>query len=84
MFKGTTVVCVRRQGRTALGADGQVTLGSQIVKGNARKVRRLHKGTVLAGFAGGTADDASESLATVKAKIESIGYEMVVERGDYK
>jgi ATP-dependent HslUV protease subunit HslV len=53
---GTTIICVRRNGRVALGGDGQVTLGDKIVKGNARKVRRLHDGKVLAGFAGGTAD----------------------------
>src|SRR5690606_3650973 len=55
-FHGTTIVCVRRNGRVAVGGDGQVTLGDKIVKGNARKVRRLHDGKVLAGFAGGTAD----------------------------
>lgn len=55
-FHGTTILCVRRNGRVALGGDGQVTLGDQIVKGNARKVRRLSGGKVLAGFAGGTAD----------------------------
>jgi ATP-dependent HslUV protease, peptidase subunit HslV len=55
-FHGTTVLCVRRNGRVALAGDGQVTLGTTVVKGNARKVRRLHGGQVLAGFAGGTAD----------------------------
>jgi ATP-dependent HslUV protease subunit HslV len=55
-FHGTTIVCVRRGGRVALGGDGQVTLGNQVMKGNARKVRRLHDGKVLAGFAGGAAD----------------------------
>jgi ATP-dependent HslUV protease subunit HslV len=53
---GTTIVCVRRNGRVALGGDGQVTLGNQVMKGNARKVRRLHDGKVIAGFAGGAAD----------------------------
>jgi len=53
---GTTIVCVHRNGKVALGGDGQVTLGSTIMKGNARKVRRLKGGSVLAGFAGGTAD----------------------------
>ena len=53
---GTTVLAVRRGGRVVLGADGQVTLGATVIKGNARKVRRLHQGAVLAGFAGGTAD----------------------------
>lgn len=56
MFHGTTIVSVRRDGTVALGGDGQVTMGDKIVKGNARKVRRLHGGRVLAGFAGGTAD----------------------------
>jgi ATP-dependent HslUV protease subunit HslV len=52
----TTIVCVRRDGRVAVGGDGQVTMGDKIMKGNARKVRRLHEGKVLAGFAGGAAD----------------------------
>lgn len=55
-FHGTTIVCVRRDGHVALGGDGQVTLGDKVMKGNARKVRHLHGGRVLAGFAGGTAD----------------------------
>jgi ATP-dependent HslUV protease subunit HslV len=53
---GTTIVCVRRNGRIAVGGDGQVTLGNQVMKGNARKVRRLHDGKVIAGFAGAAAD----------------------------
>jgi len=56
MFHGTTIVCVRRNSAVAIGGDGQVTMGDKIVKGNARKVRRLRDGRVLAGFAGGTAD----------------------------
>ena len=55
-FHGTTIVSVRRDGRVALGGDGQVTLGNIVIKASARKVRRLHDGKVLAGFAGGTAD----------------------------
>jgi ATP-dependent HslUV protease subunit HslV len=55
-FHGTTIVCVHRDGKVAVGGDGQVTLGNTIMKGNARKVRRLRQGNVLAGFAGGTAD----------------------------
>ena len=55
-FRGTTVVCLRRNGQTVIGGDGQVTLGQTVLKGNARKVRRLFKNRVLAGFAGGTAD----------------------------
>ena len=53
---GTTILCVRRDGRVALAGDGQVTLGNTVMKGNARKVRRLHDGSIIAGFAGGTAD----------------------------
>jgi ATP-dependent HslUV protease, peptidase subunit HslV len=55
-FHGTTILCVRRSGKVAIGGDGQVTMGDKVMKGNARKVRRLHDGRVLAGFAGGTAD----------------------------
>lgn len=55
-YHATTIVCVRRDGRVAMGGDGQVTLGDKIMKGNARKVRRVHGDEVLAGFAGGTAD----------------------------
>ncbi len=53
---GTTVVVVRDATSVAMGSDGQVTLGTTVLKGNARKVRRLYNGKVLAGFAGGTAD----------------------------
>jgi ATP-dependent HslUV protease subunit HslV len=52
----TTIACVRRGSEVALGGDGQVTLGETVMKGNARKVRRLYRDRVLAGFAGGTAD----------------------------
>ncbi|WP_435103175.1 ATP-dependent protease subunit HslV [Arhodomonas sp. AD133] len=55
-FEGTTILAVRRNGRVALGGDGQVTLGNTVMKGNARKVRRLFHDKVIAGFAGGTAD----------------------------
>ncbi|SVA36092.1 uncharacterized protein METZ01_LOCUS88946 [marine metagenome] len=55
-FHGTTIVCVRRSGRVALGGDGQITLGDKVMKGNARKVRVLREGKILAGFAGSTAD----------------------------
>ncbi len=55
-FHGTTIVSVRRDGRVALGCDGQVTLGNIIVKASAKKVRRLYRDQVLAGFAGATAD----------------------------
>jgi ATP-dependent HslUV protease subunit HslV len=53
---GTTILSVRREGLVVLGGDGQVSLGTTIMKGNARKVRRLYKDQVLAGFAGATAD----------------------------
>ena len=53
---GTTILGVRRNGAVAVGGDGQVTLGNTVMKGNARKVRPLGGGKVLAGFAGGTAD----------------------------
>ncbi|TDQ57608.1 ATP-dependent HslUV protease subunit HslV [Mesocricetibacter intestinalis] len=52
----TTIVSVRRNGKVVVGGDGQVSLGNTVMKGNARKVRRLYKDQVLAGFAGGTAD----------------------------
>ena len=55
-FEGTTILCVRRGNSVVIGGDGQVSMGNTIMKGNARKVRRLHKDRVLAGFAGGTAD----------------------------
>ncbi|MDR3265722.1 MAG: ATP-dependent protease subunit HslV [Synergistaceae bacterium] len=56
LFEGTTIVCVRCGPNVAMAGDGQVTLGVQIIKSNARKVRRLYNGTVLAGFAGSTSD----------------------------
>jgi len=55
-FKGTTILSVRRNGRVVIGGDGQVSMGQTVMKTNARKVRRLHKDRVLAGFAGATAD----------------------------
>jgi len=55
-FHGTTIVSVRRGNQVVIGGDGQVTLGNTVMKGNARKVRRLYHGKVLAGFAGATAD----------------------------
>ena len=53
---GTTILSVRRHGHVAIGGDGQVTMGNTVMKSNARKVRRLYKDQVIAGFAGGTAD----------------------------
>ena len=66
---GTTVLAVRREGRVVVAADGQVTLGATVIKGNAKKVRRLHHGAVLAGFAGGTAD-AFTLLERFEGKLE--------------
>lgn len=56
MMKGTTIVAVRKNGQVAIAGDGQVTMGNTVVKGNARKVRRLYDDKVIIGFAGGTAD----------------------------
>lgn len=55
-FHGTTILAVKRDNQVVIGGDGQVTLGNTVMKGNARKVRTLYNGKVLAGFAGGTAD----------------------------
>ena len=55
-FHATTIVSVRRDGKVVIGGDGQVTLGNTVMKANARKLRRLGKGDVIAGFAGATAD----------------------------
>ncbi len=55
-IRSTTVVCVRRDGKVALGADGQVSLGHTVIKREAVKIRKLHEDKILAGFAGGTAD----------------------------
>lgn len=55
-YRGTTILSVRRGNNVVIGGDGQVTLGNTIMKGNARKVRRLYNNSVIAGFAGGTAD----------------------------
>lgn len=55
-FRGTTIVSVRRGNSVVIGGDGQVTLGNTVMKGNARKVRKLASGDVIAGFAGATAD----------------------------
>lgn len=55
-WHGTTILAVRRDNRVVIGGDGQVSMGNTVMKGNARKVRRLYQGRVIAGFAGGTAD----------------------------
>jgi len=68
-YHGTTIVSVRRDQQVALGGDGQVTLGSIIIKASARKVRRLYHEKILAGFAGGTAD-AYTLFERFEAKLE--------------
>jgi len=69
---GTTILGVRRNGAVAVGGDGQVTLGNTVMKGNARKVRPLGDGKVLAGFAGGTAD-AFTLFERFEGKLEKHG-----------
>jgi ATP-dependent HslUV protease, peptidase subunit HslV len=69
---GTTILAVRREGAVAVGGDGQVTLGNTVMKGNARKVRRLYNDKVLAGFAGGTAD-AFTLFERFEGKLEKYG-----------
>ena len=71
-LSGTTIVSVRRNGVVAVGGDGQVTMGDTVVKGNARKVRTLYDGKVLAGFAGGTAD-AFTLFELFEGKLEQYG-----------
>lgn len=68
-FRSTTILCVRRDGQVAMGGDGQVTLGDSIVKADAVKVRKLHKGAVLSGFAGSAAD-AFALLDRFEGKLE--------------
>ena len=55
-YRGTTILSIRRNGKVVIGGDGQVSMGNTILKGNAKKVRRLYNNQVIAGFAGGTAD----------------------------
>src|SRR5271154_5873363 len=68
-WHGTTILCVRKGGRVVLAGDGQVSMGQTIVKSNARKVRRLGDGSVIAGFAGATAD-AITLFERLEAKLE--------------
>ena len=68
-FRGTTIIAVRRGDSVVIGGDGQVTQGNTVLKGNARKVRRLFKDQVVAGFAGGTAD-AFTLFERFEAKLE--------------
>ncbi|RLT93057.1 ATP-dependent protease subunit HslV [Ketobacter sp.] len=68
-YRGTTILSARRNGKVVIGGDGQVSLGNTVMKGNARKVRRLYNDKVLAGFAGGTAD-AFTLFERFEAKLE--------------
>ncbi len=68
-YRGTTILSYRRNGQVVIGGDGQVSLGNTVMKGNARKVRRLYNDKVLAGFAGGTAD-AFTLFERFEAKLE--------------
>ena len=72
VFHGTTILSVRRGASVAMGGDGQVTLGSIVIKGSARKVRKLHRDQVLAGFAGATAD-AFTLFERFEAKLQQFG-----------
>jgi ATP-dependent HslUV protease subunit HslV len=71
-FRGTTIVSIRRNGKVAIAGDGQVSMGNTVVKGNARKVRQLAGGRVIAGFAGGTAD-AFTLFELFESKLEQYG-----------
>src|ERR1051325_8964395 len=68
-IRSTTVLCVRRNGKVVMAGDGQVTLGQEVLKASARKLRRLYKDRILAGFAGSTAD-AFSLFARFEAKLE--------------
>jgi len=72
MIRGTTIIAVRKDGKVAVAGDGQVTTGSTIMKHSARKVRRLYKDSILAGFAGATAD-AFTLFERFEAKLEQHG-----------
>ena len=75
LIRSTTVLLVERDGKTAMAGDGQVTLGETVIKGNARKVRRIANGKILAGFAGSTAD-AFSLLTRFETKLEQFQHQM--------
>ena len=75
-MRGTTVLSVRRGNQVVIGADGQVTMGNTVMKGNARKIRRLYNDKVIAGFAGGTAD-AFTLFEYFEAKLEKHSGQLV-------
>ncbi len=70
MFHATTILCVRKNGKVAIGGDGQVTLGNTVLKQNAKKIRRMYNDNVIAGFAGATAD-AFTLFEKFEGKLES-------------
>ncbi len=80
-IRSTTVLLVKRDGKTALAADGQVTLGETVIKGTAKKIRRLYNEKVLAGFAGATAD-AFTLLSRFESKLEQ--YQGQLERASFE
>lgn len=70
MFHGTTILCIRRNGKVAIASDGQVTMGNTVLKHNAKKIRKMYNDKVLAGFAGATAD-AFTLFEKFESKLES-------------
>ena len=70
MFRGATILCVRRDGKVAIGGDGQVTMGETVLKHNAKKTRKMYDDKILTGFSGATAD-AFTLFEKFEAKIES-------------
>ncbi|HEX4164778.1 MAG TPA: ATP-dependent protease subunit HslV [Bryobacteraceae bacterium] len=72
IIRSTTILCVRRNGIVVLAGDGQVTMGSEVLKGGARKLRRLFGGKIISGFAGATAD-AFSLFARLEGKLEQYG-----------
>jgi ATP-dependent HslUV protease subunit HslV len=72
MIKGTTILCIRRNGKVAIGGDGQVTMGNTILKHNARKIRRIYGDKVVTGFSGTTAD-ALTLFEKFEGKLEAYG-----------
>ena len=70
MFRGTTILCIRRDGKVAIGGDGQITMGNTVLKHNARKIRRMYGEKVLTGFSGATAD-ALTLFEKFEGKLES-------------
>lgn len=70
MFHGTTILCVRRNGKVAIASDGQVTMGNTVLKHNAKKTRKMYNDKILAGFAGATAD-AFTLFERFESKLES-------------